>query len=384
MIAVRADKEAAAAATNALLQGLHRASAVWDSADSMAETAAGNAVIRAVTHAEAVRFRALHADAEAKWIASKEVVERQRLDFVERGFVDKAACCREISRQMGPGLRGLVVDRALRAAAAGIEALQRSCEAVVACPGGSQPSLDVLAWSWQDAQRRLDGLAEVAIRECRDAELWAHRGRLPDGELPPAIESSEELDIWASISAEKAVRDLMAKLVPQTKATKSSLSDSAVEAVGCLSKLTAEAGSTHEHVAKLQEVIAANRTSQLGGLCTAAAATLSTIVSELCAANEELLAILDESSLQEAEQMARSWTADWLASGEPSAEGETRGARLAFAAEQLFQSGPKLAAVPEAIASRDELKSLLTSLCSFATVLADPHLRQTAVTLGLP
>lgn len=337
--------DAASKATALVLsEALDLVRSAWDTAGP--GPGAGAAVAGLVL-VEVARLELSCQSAQSRWSIALENVVKDRSDFQMKGFPEKAACCEEVRRQMVEGLRGFVVQRALRASAAGIEALRRSGDAAGRCVAltADTAELKFVARARADAVRRIDGMVLVVERGAKDAEHWSMRGQLPDGEVaPPPLEPELE-DLWASVSEAAAVESLLsfldAQVPPESGEALSDMALASVKRLGALSKF---AGETRETV---EEALRVARGARVGGevperaaereAWQRASAALATLIQQLSSFEEGLLELLDGDDAAE----ASAWASSWAAGGEGA---------LAAASETLLSTGSALAAAPVAVA----------------------------------
>jgi len=276
---------------------------------------------------------------EARWEAALRTVEGHGEEFRRQGFADQAACCADMTRQMTSGLRGVVVRRTLRSSASGLEAMA-GCGDAMRLLAGEDPlsTLPLISRLRTDAQRRVNALAETVEREAKEAEFWSVRGRLPEGEPPPALAAEESTDLWADVSEAEALAGLLARLGPR-KGQSSEPADAVVAALARLDALTAFVSETIESVKDFARTLGSD-----GGLtseaCQGAVIALEASTKELAAFNEDLLEILDADDAEAARALAASWDSRWCASA------------LTGSAAALAETGPQLACAPRALDGR--------------------------------
>lgn len=207
------------ASAQGLIKAMEVEGSKWDPEGSKCKIISARAAMLSLIQASAERMEQDQAVSTERWKAAQDQVQKKRKEFEKLGQPDKVACVISLAEQMDTGLRGLMVQRAIRAAAGGILELRR-CGEDHGVMNAATPAaaLHIIGNRRADAQRRLEGLAEVVQREAEDAQHWAVRGKLPDGAVPKAVLNDDVVgDMWGELLPQEAMQLLLAKLgAPQT------------------------------------------------------------------------------------------------------------------------------------------------------------------------
>jgi len=367
--ALRRDAEVMEATAEMLTKAIRVLLVAWDPSSPTQRDYATRAMIYALIDAEVARMRRVRSQNESKWASAVEEVANQAADFQRKGFAEKAACCSKLLKQMTDGLRGLAVQRMLKAAAVGIDNLSGMTDSQLRVDFEGDPMLilPLAAKMHSNAQVRMGGLIDVVEREVNDADYWATRGRLPDGEEAPKLDDVDVLDIWEDISGEEALLELDKKIgAPLLENDALPVEDAVVAAMQRISALSTHAGETLGALGSFENLLLDNRNAKgdAADACRRVTKALEGLVRELSEFHEGLLEALDADADDMAD-VAASWNLSWHSDST---------ALLSEAATEIFEYGPRMGGTSKE-------RGLLRAVRGLAMLVADPVVRKRIVSI---